>query len=129
MRGTLREAVDRGFDYVVFDTAGRLHIDDAMMGEIRGIRSALKPHQVLLVVDGMTGQDAVRVGEAFHREVGVMFWDRDRVSFRGGSGASGDETTGLHDAIECAAIDDQIAQQRKRLGPKRLDHNGFAIAE
>jgi signal recognition particle subunit SRP54 len=65
------EAVDRGFDVLVFDTAGRLTIDEEMMAEARAVRAALKPHQVVLVVDGMTGQDAVRTGEAFHRELGV----------------------------------------------------------
>ena len=70
-KGALREAIDRGFDYLVFDTAGRLSIDEAMMAEAKAIKTALKPHQVILVVDGMTGQDAVKTGELFHRELGV----------------------------------------------------------
>ncbi len=70
-RAALAEAVDRGFDVLVFDTAGRLTIDEAMMAEAKAVRAALKPHQVVLVVDGMTGQDAVRTGEAFHRELGI----------------------------------------------------------
>ena len=68
---TLAEAIDRGFDYLLFDTAGRLHIDAAMMDEARAVRAALKPHQVLLVVDGMTGQDAIRVGQEFQSQLGV----------------------------------------------------------
>jgi signal recognition particle subunit SRP54 len=70
-RGALREAIDRGFDFLVFDTAGRLTIDEQMMAEAKAVKAALKPQQVLLVVDGMTGQDAVRTGEAFTRELGV----------------------------------------------------------
>ena len=70
-KGALREAIDRGFDVLVFDTAGRLTIDEAMMAEAKAVKAALKPHQVVLVVDGMTGQDAVRTGETFHRELGV----------------------------------------------------------
>ena len=70
-KGALREAIDRGFDVLIFDTAGRLTIDAAMMDEAKAVKAALKPHQVVLVVDGMTGQDAVVTGEAFHRELGV----------------------------------------------------------
>ncbi len=70
-RGALREAIDRGFDVLIFDTAGRLTIDEAMMDEAKAVKAALKPHQVVLVVDGMTGQDAVKTGEAFHAQLGV----------------------------------------------------------
>jgi signal recognition particle subunit SRP54 len=70
-RGAVREAIDRGFDYLVFDTAGRTTVDEAMMAEAKAVKAALKPHQVVLVVDGMTGQDAVKTGEAFNRELGV----------------------------------------------------------
>ncbi len=70
-KNALRAAIDRGFDYLVFDTAGRVTVDEAMMAEAKAIQKALKPHQVLLVVDGMTGQDAVQTGERFHKELGV----------------------------------------------------------
>ena len=70
-KNALSQAIDRGVDYLVFDTAGRLTIDDDMMGEAQAIKGALKPHQVLLVLDGMTGQDAVKTGEAFHQALGV----------------------------------------------------------
>ncbi|MGH7727073.1 MAG: signal recognition particle protein [Candidatus Eiseniibacteriota bacterium] len=70
-RGALSEAIDRGMDYLVFDTAGRLTIDEEMMAEAKKLRTALKPHQIVLVLDGMTGQDAVRTGEAFSREIGI----------------------------------------------------------
>ncbi len=56
---------------VIVDTAGRLHIDDEMMAELEQVKKALKPDEVLLVVDAMTGQDAVRVAEEFHKRVDV----------------------------------------------------------
>ena len=70
-KNALNAAIDRGFDYLVFDTAGRVTIDEAMMAEAKAIQKALKPHQVVLVVDGMTGQDAVQTGERFHKELGI----------------------------------------------------------
>ena len=70
-----RAAVDRAggqdCDVVILDTAGRLHIDDEMMDELRRIRGAVHPHEILLVVDGMTGQDAVNVAEAFDQSLDI----------------------------------------------------------
>jgi signal recognition particle subunit SRP54 len=65
------EAAARGFDTVVLDTAGRLHIDDAMMEELERIQAEVRPHEVLLVLDGLTGQDAVNVADTFTRRLGV----------------------------------------------------------
>jgi signal recognition particle subunit SRP54 len=56
---------------VIVDTAGRLQIDDAMMDELRGLKAAVKPHEILLVADGMTGQDAVRIATGFHEALGI----------------------------------------------------------
>ena len=67
----LEEARRRGFDFLVFDTAGRLHIDEPLMDELKALKRALRAHQVLLVVDGMTGQEAVRIGQTFATEVGL----------------------------------------------------------
>lgn len=68
-------AVDRAdredLDVVILDTAGRLHVDEEMMDELRGIRGAVRPHEILLVVDGMTGQDAVNVAEAFDQHLDI----------------------------------------------------------
>jgi signal recognition particle subunit SRP54 len=61
----LHEARRDGHDVLVIDTAGRLHIDEGLMDELAAIRARVKPHNVLLVVDAMTGQDAVNVAEAF----------------------------------------------------------------
>jgi signal recognition particle subunit SRP54 len=69
-----REAVDRaateGWNPVLIDTAGRLHIDETMLEELRSLRREVKPHHVLLVVDAMTGQDAVTMADRFQAEVG-----------------------------------------------------------
>lgn len=64
-------AKQNGFDLVIIDTAGRLHIDEALMNELAEIKSELKPQEVLLVVDGMTGQDAVNIASSFEQKVGL----------------------------------------------------------
>lgn len=64
-RAGVERARDAGRDMVIIDTAGRLHIDDELMGELEGLKEALSPQEILLVVDAMTGQDAVNVAEAF----------------------------------------------------------------
>src|ERR1041385_4161683 len=56
---------------VIVDTAGRLQIDEALMDELRAVKAAAKPHEILLVADGMTGQDAVRIATGFHEALGV----------------------------------------------------------
>ena len=56
---------------VIVDTAGRLQIDDEMMDELRQLKAAVKPHEILLVADGMTGQDAVRIAQGFHDALGI----------------------------------------------------------
>ncbi|MBE5773318.1 MAG: signal recognition particle protein [Clostridiales bacterium] len=60
-----------GRDPVIIDTAGRLHIDENLMQELRDVRAAVKPQEILLVVDAMTGQDAVNVAKTFNEELGV----------------------------------------------------------
>jgi signal recognition particle subunit SRP54 len=69
-----REAVDeaaaQGWNPVLLDTAGRLHVDEAMVEELKVLRREVKPHHVLLVVDAMTGQDAVTMAQRFHQDVG-----------------------------------------------------------
>ncbi|HUQ14484.1 MAG TPA: signal recognition particle protein [Gemmatimonadales bacterium] len=56
---------------VLVDTAGRLQIDDEMMGELKRLKAAVSPHEILLVADGMTGQDAVRIAQGFHGALGI----------------------------------------------------------
>lgn len=71
VRGALEAARRAGNDYVIVDTAGRLHVDEALMEELRAIRDVSGPDEVLLVLDAMAGQDAVLVAEHFHRDLGV----------------------------------------------------------
>jgi len=58
-------------DTLIIDTAGRLHIDEKMMAELKTIKNTIKPHNILLVVDGMTGQDAVNTATSFNEQIGV----------------------------------------------------------
>ena len=60
-----------GNDLLLLDTAGRLHIDEKLMDELKNIKSAVKPHEIMLVVDGMTGQDAVNAASAFNDALGI----------------------------------------------------------
>ncbi len=70
-RAAVRHAKDYGFDPVIIDTAGRLHIDEALMQELQAIKEAVSPHEILLVVDAMVGQDAVNVAEKFDSDLGI----------------------------------------------------------
>lgn len=70
-KAAIEHAQKNGHDVVILDTAGRLHIDDAMMEELQEIKSNVTVHQTLLVVDAMTGQDAVNVAKEFDEKVGV----------------------------------------------------------
>lgn len=67
----VRLAKDQGYDYVFLDTAGRLHIDEELMNELKTIKSEVRPHEILLVVDAMTGQDAVNVAVSFNEALGI----------------------------------------------------------
>ena len=64
-------AIKNNNDLVIIDTAGRLHVDEALMDELKNIKSEVKPHEILLVVDSMTGQDAVNVAQSFNDALGV----------------------------------------------------------
>ena len=92
----IKYAADHGNDIVFLDTAGRLHIDEALMDELRNIKAAVKPHEILLVVDAMTGQDAVNAAKAFDDALGidgVMLTKLDGDA-RGGAALSIRATTG-----------------------------------
>src|SRR5678815_3768283 len=69
--GALIEARNSGFDVVIVDTAGRLHIDDELMSELQAIKAAVKPVDQLFVADAMTGQDAIKSAGEFNRRIGV----------------------------------------------------------
>ena len=70
-KGAIEHASKNGFNAVILDTAGRLHIDESMMDELVGIREAVEVYQTILVVDAMTGQDAVNVAGTFNDKVGI----------------------------------------------------------
>jgi signal recognition particle subunit SRP54 len=70
-KGALAEARSKGFDTVIVDTAGRLHIDDDLMNELQAIKDAVQPSDLLYVADAMTGQDAIKSAGEFNRRVGV----------------------------------------------------------
>jgi signal recognition particle subunit SRP54 len=95
-RSGLARAREAGLDTVIVDTAGRLQIDEELMAELARVREEAKPHNVLLVVDAMTGQEAVNVAEAFHERVafdGVILTKLDGDA-RGGAALSVKAITG-----------------------------------
>ncbi len=95
-RQAVAHARDHGNDYVILDTAGRLHIDEQLMHELEAIRAAVEPQEILLVVDAMTGQDAVNVARAFNETLeisGVILTKLDGDT-RGGAALSVRAVTG-----------------------------------
>lgn len=95
-KNAVKLAKDKGYDYVFLDTAGRLHIDEELMGELKRIKSEVKPHEILLVVDSMTGQDAVNVAQAFNDALGVdgLVLTKLDGDTRGGAALSAKAVTG-----------------------------------
>jgi signal recognition particle subunit SRP54 len=98
--GVCKRAVDKAradkFDVVILDTAGRLHVNDELMKELEAVRMSVQPHQILLVVDAMTGQDAVRSAKAFHDRLkvdGVIITKLDSDT-RGGAALTVKKVTG-----------------------------------
>jgi signal recognition particle subunit SRP54 len=67
----IAKAKEEHHDYVLIDTAGRLHVDEALMGELKDIKELTKPDEIFLVVDAMTGQDAVNVAQSFNEQLGL----------------------------------------------------------
>ena len=95
-KAAVAEAKLKGYDYVIIDTAGRLHVDEELMDELKNIKSEVKPHEILLVVDSMTGQDAVNVATAFDEALGIdglILTKRDGDT-RGGAALSARAVTG-----------------------------------
>ena len=89
-------AKDEGNDYVLIDTAGRLHIDEQLMDELKRIKSEVRPHEILLVVDAMTGQDAVNVASTFNETLGIdgLILTKLDGDTRGGAALSARAVTG-----------------------------------
>ena len=114
-QASVKEALTRGQNCVIVDTAGRLHINEALMGELRGIKDAVNPTEILLVVDAMTGQDAVNVAENFNNDLdidGVILTKMDGDA-RGGAALSIRHITekpikfiSIGEKIEAAALEE-----------------------
>ena len=114
-KDSVQDAMKRGYDCVIIDTAGRLHIDETLMGELRGIKDTVDPSEILLVVDAMTGQDAVSVAENFNNDLdisGVILTKMDGDA-RGGAALSIRSVTekpikfiGVGEKIEAAALEE-----------------------
>lgn len=104
----LRAAKKGGRDVLIIDTAGRLHIDDELMGELKEIKKAIKPDEILLVIDAMMGQDAVNAAKAFDEAIdisGAILTKLDGDA-RGGAALSVREVTGKH--IKYAGIGEKL---------------------
>jgi signal recognition particle subunit SRP54 len=93
----VKQARQGAHDIIILDTAGRLHVDDALMDELTQIKSKTNPQEVLLVADAMTGQDAVRVAESFHGQVGLTGLILTKIDgdARGGAAISIRSVTGV----------------------------------
>jgi signal recognition particle subunit SRP54 len=109
-RHGLDQARAQGRDVVILDTAGRLHIDEELMDELAAVRKATKPHNVLLVLDAMTGQEAVSVAEAFADRVafdGIVLTKLDGDA-RGGAALSVKAVTGK--PVKLASVGEKLDQ-------------------
>ena len=96
-------------DVVIIDTAGRLHIDESLMDELKKLKAGVKPHEILLVVDSMTGQDAVNVAEKFNEDLGVdgIILTKLDGDTRGGAALSVKKVTGR--PIKFAATGEKLS--------------------
>ncbi len=92
----MKEAELKGFDVLIVDTAGRLQIDEALMEELEVLKSNIKPHEILLVVDALTGQDAVNAAKGFDERLGIdgIIMTKMDGDSRGGAALSAKKVTG-----------------------------------
>ena len=93
----VRRAAELALTWVIIDTGGRLHIDDELMSELEDVKKAVSPHETMLVVDAMTGQDAVNAAQEFHARVGLngLILSKMDGDARGGSALSITRVTGV----------------------------------
>ena len=96
-RAAMIHAREEGFTHVIVDTAGRLHVNDELMDEVVAVRDTVQPNEILLVLDAMTGQDAVNVAEQFHARLEVTGFILTKVDgdTRGGAALSIRQVTGI----------------------------------
>ncbi len=118
-RRALKMAQLKAYDVLVLDTAGRLSIDDALMTELREIKKETNPHEVLLVADALTGQDAVNTAKAFHEQVGVTGIVLTRLDgdARGGAALSMRQVTGC--PVKLVGVGEKL-DALEGFDPKRL---------
>jgi signal recognition particle subunit SRP54 len=124
----LERAREEGKDVLIVDTSGRLHVDEVLMAELVNIRDAVKPHNVLLVVDAMTGQDAVNVAEQFAAAVqfdGVVMSKLDGDA-RGGAALSVKAVTGK--PIMFASTGEKL-DQFERFHPDRMSQRILGMGD
>jgi signal recognition particle subunit SRP54 len=97
-KAAIQHAKDKQMDMIIIDTAGRLHIDEALMEELVSVKRAVNPTEILLVVDSMTGQDAVNVASSFNEKLGVdgIILTKLDGDTRGGAALSVSSVTGKH---------------------------------
>ena len=115
----IKFAKDNGYDVVILDTAGRLHIDEELMDELKAIKSEVNPNEILLVVDSMTGQDAVNVAKSFNDMLeitGVILTKLDGDT-RGGAALSVKHVTGK--PIKFAGVGEKI-EDLEQFHPNRM---------
>ncbi|SEB19511.1 signal recognition particle subunit SRP54 [Thalassobacillus cyri] len=115
----IAEAKENHYDYVIIDTAGRLHIDGELMGELQQIKDNVQPDEIFLVVDAMTGQDAVNVAESFDEQLevsGVVLTKLDGDT-RGGAALSIKAVTGK--PIKFAGMGEKL-DQLEAFHPERM---------
>jgi len=105
----INEAYSKLNDVIILDTAGRLHIDEELMQELKNIKTTVRPHEILLVVDAMTGQDAVNVSESFNNELGIdgIVLTKLDGDTRGGAALSVKKVTGR--PIKFATIGEKLS--------------------
>ena len=105
----INEAISKLNDVIILDTAGRLHIDEELMQELKNVKSSVKPHEILLVVDSMTGQDAVNVAEHFNQNLGIdgVILTKLDGDTRGGAALSVKKVTGK--PIKFAATGEKLS--------------------
>ena len=108
-RQAMSFAMSKLNDVVILDTAGRLHIDEALMDELKNLKANIKPHEILLVVDSMTGQDAVNVSEKFNEALGIdgVVLTKLDGDTRGGAALSVKKVTGK--PIKFAATGEKLS--------------------
>ena len=108
-RQALSVAMSKLNDVVILDTAGRLHIDEELMQELKNLKANIKPHEILLVVDSMTGQDAVNVAQSFSDNVGIdgIILTKLDGDTRGGAALSVKKVTGK--PIKFAATGEKLS--------------------